>query len=64
MRRRERFAGFTLLWPVSFDARQQLLFEPGPGLPEPLSLSLEIIEKVYHLAVLGAKRVEFCVCRH
>jgi hypothetical protein len=61
--RAPRLAGFALLWLMSLDARQQFFFQKSPALPELLSLRLEIIEELDHLAVLVTKRAEARVCR-
>jgi len=43
---------------MSFNARQQFLFQPSPALTEPLNLHFETMEELHDLEVLVTKRVE------
>jgi hypothetical protein len=43
---------------MSFNARQQFLFQPSPTLTEPRNLHLEAMEEFHDLAVLVTERVE------
>ena len=51
-------AGFAPPRLMSFNARQQFLFQPSPTLTEPRNLHLEAMEEFHDLAVLVTERVE------
>jgi len=53
-----RSAGLALPRLMSFNARQQFLFQPSPALAEPLNLHFETMEELHDLEVLVTKRVE------
>lgn len=48
---------------MSLNARQQLILQQGPVLPEPCDLRLAGIEETDDLAVFVTKRIETRVCR-